>query len=133
MNDNILVKEHYLKAKADLKRDIKVLTVFSVVFGIAIFVIMILSNSIDMLENFGDDLIYLMLCLIIGVQIACVPIGLIIVFRFAWKTFSYASWIFIMVLFLVAVGGAHIFAIAKFITGYLNIRKVGKYVDTVTE
>lgn len=133
MNDNRLAKEYYLNAKADLKRDIKVLTIFSVVFAIAIFMIMILSNSIDIFENFGDALIYLMLCLIIGVQIACVPIGLIIVFRFTWKTFSYASLIFIIVLFLVAVGGAHIFAIAKFIIGYLNIRKLGKYVDTVTE
>ena len=85
-----------------------------------------------MFENLWESLLYLTLCIPIGAQIACVPIGLIVVFRFAWKTFSYVSWIFIVVLLGIAVGGGHIFAIVKFINGYLNIRKLGKQIDTLT-
>ena len=128
MNDNSLAVDHYLHAKSDLKRDVKIFTIFTIIFSVVIFIVMtvINYNSSDRFETVWVVTLFPFLSILWGTMAACIPIGLKVAFKFAWERLYGFSLLLLIIIYAVGVGFGWVITIVKFSVGYSRIRKLGK-------
>ena len=118
--------EDYLTAKKDLKRDLIIFLAISVLLSIVatIFIVGYLLRNEDI--SFFDLVQLIIAGVLIGFFLSSAITGVILTFRFAWRTFSGLSLIFLIILVVIGYAFGWLITAVHYILGVMRVQKLGK-------
>ena len=118
--------EDYLTAKKDLKRDLIIFLSISVLLSIVatIFIVGYLLRNEDI--SFFDLVQLIIAGVLIGFFLSSAITGVILTFRFAWRTFSGLSLIFLIILVVIGYAFGWLITAVHYILGVMRVQKLGK-------